>query len=105
VPAAFVGTWKVTWEARGVLRQATLTITDSGGTWLPIGIRSTSENVCSRIERPIEVEPRSEHRAIIHLRGSQAIHGCTDTKAGMRLLDDNNGIGRLGKMDLTYVRR
>jgi hypothetical protein len=105
VPASFLGTWKVTWEGRGAMRQATLTITSSGGTWLPIGVHTGSHNVCPRFERPIEVEPLSENGVIVHLRGSQTLHGCEDSRVGMRLLDENNGKGRLGKAELTFVRQ
>ena len=102
-PTALVGTWKVNWEASGRPVEATLVINDTGGSWRTYAHRR--QNPCVGLEHPIEVTAQGDKEAVITMRGSQALQGCPDFKVTMKLSDSNNGTGRRGDLELTFVRR
>lgn len=103
-PAAFVGTWTVTWRGQTKYLEAALSITETGGTWRTLGM-SNPINPCWGLEHPIELRPDGEQQAEIIMLGSQALKGCPDFKVTMKLTDANNGTGRRGQAELTYTRR
>jgi hypothetical protein len=102
-PAAFVGTWKVTWQGAKAMLEAKLVVSESGGTWKTISYNR--EDPCVGLEAPIVVDKVNGDEARIRLKFSEAMSGCSDATIRVKKLNDNAMSGTRGKAELTITRQ
>lgn len=103
VPAPFVGRWKVAWEYETRSYEASMTVTEAGGTWQTA--RLDSRNVCAGREVAMKLESSSEDRAQFKLMFSDVIPGCPDPTVRLKLAPDGSVTGTRSQYPLTMERQ
>lgn len=100
--AAFVGTWRVSWQGDTRPLEAKLTLSETGGTWKTLGV-SARGNACMGREVDVVVESATDTDAQLRLKYSE-LAGCTDLKVTLKKVDDKTLTGFRGKSELSLVR-
>jgi len=100
-PAAFVGTWRVSWQGEKRPQEARMVLSESGGTWKTA--TSSQSNNCVGREVPVVIEKATDTDAQLRLKFSE-MAGCSDALVTLRKVDDKTLTGLRGKAELTAVR-
>lgn len=100
----FLGNWSVTWEGGRRNYEATLVITQSGGTWRTLANKSRNDN-CVGLEAPIAIQSTTSDAMTIQLKFSDALQGCTDSKVILKRVDENTLTGTRGRSELKLTRK
>ena len=98
----FYGTWKVSWKGPSKTQEAKLVLNKERGTWQTYG--GAKENPCVGREVPAYLAPSSDSEAVVTLKFSEALAGCSDDKIRMVLTAPNSAAGTRGKTQLTLVK-
>jgi hypothetical protein len=108
VPPALIGTWELHGSNKRRAHQATLVITESGGTFQNVISEIeyyVHKNACWGRKAPISVEPLSEDQFIVRLKFSEALTGCQDYKLKLTIASDGTVSGVIGPYPFTVVRK
>jgi hypothetical protein len=108
VPQALIGTWDVRGSSSRRDHEATLVVTESGGTWQNLISEIeyyVHKDACWGRKAPISVKPVSEDHFVVKLKFSEALTGCRDYKLKITLGADGTVSGHIGPYPLTFVRK
>ena len=102
-PKAFVGKWDVEWEFEKNSYEATMVVTDSGGTWQTAAKRRS--NPCFGREVPLQFDNVTATTLDMTLKFSDVIPDCKNVKVKLQV--DANGVvtGQRSNLELKLKRQ
>lgn len=105
----FVGDWNVTFSSQDrkgftVERQATMTLTESGGRWRTYLVGGTRDP-CSGQETPIEIKSLDDKQLVGTLKFSSLADFCKDLALVLKREDNGRVTGRRGDTELSLSRK
>ncbi len=103
-PDAFHGTWKVTWQGTRKVNEAKLHLATEDSAWQIIGSGSSKDDPCASRKAPVTLEPRSQTQAVVRIRYSEVLAGCTDRTVRMTLTAPGSAKGQRGSTELEMVK-
>lgn len=103
-PNAFHGTWKVTWQGTKKVNEAKLQLAMEDSSWQIIGPGSSKDDPCGNRKAPVTLEPRGETQAVLKIRYSEVLAGCTDRTVRMTLTSPGSAKGQRGSTELEMVK-
>lgn len=104
VAATFHGHWKASWQTDNRSYEATMFVTETGGTW-QAAVRYRN-NVCAGREVPMKLESSNPTEARFVLQFSEVIPGCPNATVALEAAPDGSVTGvRSGKYALSLVRQ
>ncbi len=103
VPAPLQGTWSARWQTDNREYDASMTITESGGTWQTMTRNRT--NACAGREVPMKLESSTATGAEFTLMFSEVLTGCANAKVALSVGADGKVTGTRSKFELTLVKK
>ncbi len=103
VPASLVGTWSAKWQTDNREYDATLTVTESGGTWQTLTRNRT--NACAGREVPMKLESSTASGAEFTLMFSEVLPGCPNAKVALSVGTDGKVSGIRSRFPLSLVKK
>jgi hypothetical protein len=103
VSAAFVGSWKTTWQTDKKSYDALMNVTETGGTWQTF--TRDRNNPCAGREVPIKIESTSVTEVKLILQFSEVIPGCQNVTVTLKAAPDGVVTGVRSKFELTLVKQ
>lgn len=103
-PDPFFGTWRVTWQWPSRVVEANLQLGAEGSSWQTVGLSHSRDDPCASRKTPVSLNAKDETHAILSLRYSEVLSGCTDRTVHMHLTSPNTATGRRGTTDLVFKR-
>ena len=103
VSAPFLGTWKVTWQYEAKAYEATMTVTESGGSWQTANRRQN--NACAGRDVPMKVNSASPTEVQYTLAFTDVLPGCRNVPVVLKAGTDGAVSGTRSQLELTLTRQ
>ncbi len=103
VPQAFLGTWSASWQTDRKSYDATMTLTETGGTWHTL--TRDRNNSCAGREVPIKVASVTDGELQLVLQFSEALAGCPNATVTLKATPDGIVSGTRSKFELKMARK
>jgi hypothetical protein len=102
VPAAFHGTWKVTWQGKTQALNSKMVLREDGGSWQTFNVSSKSD-ACNGREVPIAVASAASDAVTLKLMFSEVMNGCNDVTVKLRLGEGGGVLGTRSNQPVTLA--